>query len=51
MKSILDRAFRYTPAASTDIRETFRRIKAEQEANKKEAEEKVKPMVKLKRTA
>jgi hypothetical protein len=31
MKSILDPAFRYVPAASTDIRKTFRRIRREQQ--------------------
>jgi hypothetical protein len=27
MKSILDRTFRYTPAAETDLRKTFARIR------------------------
>jgi hypothetical protein len=35
MKSILDKSFRYTPAASTDVRKT---IKREQERLKKERE-------------
>jgi hypothetical protein len=30
MKSILDPAFRYTPAAKTDLRKTFARIRREQ---------------------
>lgn len=30
MKSILDRSFKYVPAASTDIAATFRRIRREQ---------------------
>jgi hypothetical protein len=35
MKKITDKDFRYTPAASTDIRKTFDRIRREQ---KKQAE-------------
>lgn len=31
MKSILDRDFQYTNSASTDIRQTFARIRREQE--------------------
>lgn len=53
MKSILDKNFKYVPAAATDIKATFAKIKAEQEANRKEQEEKVsaiKPRVKA-RTA
>lgn len=30
MKSILDRSFRYVPAAHTDLRKTFARIRREQ---------------------
>lgn len=30
MKSILDRSFRYTPSAQTDLRKTFARIRREQ---------------------
>ena len=30
MKSILDRSFRYTPSAQTDLRQTFARIRSEQ---------------------
>lgn len=30
MKSILDPTFRYTPAASTDLRRTFARVRREQ---------------------
>lgn len=29
MKSILDPAFKYTPAAKTDVRKTFRRVRRE----------------------
>ena len=34
MKSILDPRFKYTPAAKTDIRKTFARIKREIEKQK-----------------
>ena len=34
-RSILDKAFRYTPAVNTDVRATFERIRKERE---KEAE-------------
>lgn len=30
MKSILDRSFQYTPAAKTDLRATFKRVRREQ---------------------
>ncbi|MGQ0523604.1 MAG: hypothetical protein ACT4P8_08105 [Betaproteobacteria bacterium] len=30
MKSILDRSFRYTPSAHTDLRKTFARVRREQ---------------------
>lgn len=33
MKSILDRSFKYTPAAQTDIAKTFRRIQAQMKAD------------------
>lgn len=33
MKSILDKGFRYTSAAATDIRKTFRRIRRAQAAS------------------
>jgi hypothetical protein len=32
MKSILDSSFKYTPSTHTDVRETFCRIRREQEA-------------------
>jgi hypothetical protein len=44
MKSILDRSFRYTPSAHTDVRKTFARIRkqqAEQQAANQRAEEEV----------
>jgi hypothetical protein len=48
VKSILDRAFRYVPAAQTDIRRTFDRIKREQRANERERAVKVAPIKKAK---
>lgn len=51
MKSILDRTFRYVPSAKTDISKTFARIRREQEANRREADDKVatiKPKVRVK---
>jgi len=44
MKSILDRSFKYTPAAKTDISRLFKRIRREQEQNAKEAQSKVEPI-------
>lgn len=38
MKSILDSSFKYTNAASTDIRATFRRVKREQAEQAKQAQ-------------
>ena len=32
MKSILDRSFKYVPAAQTDVAKTFKRIIAQQKA-------------------
>jgi len=32
MKSILDRSFKYTPAAATDVRKTFERARQQLEA-------------------
>jgi hypothetical protein len=34
MKRIFDPAFRYIPSHSTDIRRTFERVRAEQEAQR-----------------
>lgn len=48
MSRILDKSFRYVPAAKTDIRKTFKRIRAEQQKNAEEAAVKVKPIVKAK---
>lgn len=36
MKSILDKGFKYVPAASTDIRKTFERVRREQKAKSKD---------------
>lgn len=51
MSRLLDRDFKYTPAASTDIRKLFRKerakLKAEaekREANAREAEQKLAPL-------
>lgn len=46
MKSILDRSFKYTPAAKTDIRKTFERIRRERESNERERAAKVAPISK-----
>ena len=37
MKSILDPTFRYTPAADTDLRKTFARVRREQERAKRDS--------------
>lgn len=45
MKSILDKGFRYVPAANTDIRKTFARYLREQAAKKeREQQNKVRPI-------
>jgi hypothetical protein len=41
-KSLLDPAFKYVPAAETDIRRTFARIRREQKAIAEEKQTKVK---------
>jgi hypothetical protein len=54
MKSILDPAFRYVPAAQSDIRRTFARIRREQEAERRRREEeskRVTPITRKKGTA
>lgn len=38
MKSILDPSFKYVPAAATDIRKTFARVRREQAAAKRKEE-------------
>ncbi len=55
-KSILNRAFRYTPAAKTDIRRTFARARRElaaaaqvEQENRNEAASKVLPLPKERR--
>lgn len=45
MKSILDPTFRYTPAAATDLRKTFARIRREQ----RKAQEQPKRVIPIKR--
>jgi len=37
-KKITDRSFRYVPAAKSDIRQLFRRVRAEQKAAAEQAE-------------
>jgi hypothetical protein len=44
MKSILDPAFKYVPAASTDLRKTFARVRREQAKVAEEAKIKVTPL-------
>jgi hypothetical protein len=41
MKSILDRSFKYTPSASTDVRKTFERVRLQQRAERASASNKV----------
>jgi hypothetical protein len=53
MKHILDKDFKYTPSSKQSVdylRAKFARIRAQNEANRKEAEEKVKA-IPMKRTA
>lgn len=47
MKSILDPSFRYVPAASTDLRKTFARIRREQ--RKAREQEQAKRVIPIKR--
>ena len=42
--NILDRSWRYVPASKTDIRKTFRRIRAEQKEREQAAPQKVLPI-------
>lgn len=54
MKSLLDPTFRYVPAAATDLRKTFARVRREQKAAaEREAARaaKVQPITTTKRTA
>jgi len=44
MKSILDRAFKYTPSSNTDLRKTFAKARREQRLQAKRTEEQ-KPVV------
>lgn len=45
MKSILDKSFKYVPAACTDIRETFKRVRREQQRKKSNVQP-IKPHIK-----
>lgn len=54
-RSILSPEFRYTPSSSTDLRKTFARerkrlkeLSEREQANQKEADRKVKPIVRAK---
>lgn len=44
MKSILDPTFRYVPAANTDIRKTFAKVRREQNKVKEEQTAKVRTL-------
>ena len=48
MKSILDRTFKYVPAAKTDVAATFARIRREQRARAEETRKVVTPLAKRK---
>lgn len=47
MKSILNPEFKYVPAAKTDLRKTFQRIRKEIAEREKETVQKVEPIRKL----
>jgi hypothetical protein len=50
MKSILDKTFQYTPAAQTDLKETFRRVRKEQEEKARlEAEQRLDKVIRMRR--
>lgn len=51
MRHIYSKEFRYVPSAATDIRKTFARVKREQAEIAKEVATKVKPIIRVKRTA
>lgn len=46
--NILDPRFKYVPAAQTDIRKLFAKVRREQEAKKKAQAEKVTPIARRK---
>lgn len=48
MKSILDPKFRYIPAASTDIRKTFARVRKEMKLAEAQPKATVQPIRKVK---
>ena len=48
MSRILDKAFRYVPAAATDIRKTFARVRKQIAEQKAATEAKVQPIIKRK---
>lgn len=53
MRRITDKSFKYVPAAETDIRKTFarlrREVKAKQEEERKFAQEREQKLVRIKR--
>lgn len=48
MRSILDKAFRYTPAAATDVRKTFRKERERLAKEKAERDHKVTTLLRKK---
>jgi hypothetical protein len=50
MKSILDKDFQYVPAAATDVRATWERVKREQEDKARmEAEQRLEKVIRMRR--
>ena len=50
MMGILDKSFKYTPAAQTDIRKTFKREQKRLEDEKKIAAEQLKSIIQIRRS-
>lgn len=50
MKSILDPTFKYVPAAATDVKATWERVKKEQEEKaRQEAEQRLEKVIRMRR--
>jgi len=50
VKSILDKSFRYVPAAATDLKATFERIRKErEEAERRAAENRLDRVIRLRK--